>query len=349
MINRQRPTANSQRPTAKVILLLALTFLMASCEKVIDFDPGDISPKIVMISKPVNDSTVTVYLGYSRFFLDNSNFKTEVEDATVILEVNGTPYPTTGEESSIYGPKCYSFAVRPQPGDSLRLSAEVPGYKSVVTAETTIPRLPQIEITDCMIDTSNGYSYDDYYYSGEIAYRMRFKVKSNSNDEYFLVRILMADHEVYGDTVNIRWDTADLNEYWFYVNDPIVNTSDITTFIDMDDGAFSGDEMYFSSEMFQNGEHEFTAEFQDWGGHYSALDVSKRPLYLEVRSLTRDLYLYLVTTEHQSEADVYFSEPVQVHCNVSGGIGIFGGSCSTRFRVSNSRFEHFYNSSYKKR
>ena len=47
---------------------------------------------------------------------------------------------------------------------------------------------------------------------------------------------------------------------------------------------------------------------------------------LEVTNPTRDLYLFRQTVDSYSYDDLLgtFTEPVQIHSNIDGGIGIFG-------------------------
>ena len=77
-----------------ILIVLLLAVVMSSCEKVVDFDPGDVSPYVVVVSKPVSDSLVSVYVGYSRFFLDNSQIIMMIGMAIM------DPQPTTVATSS---------------------------------------------------------------------------------------------------------------------------------------------------------------------------------------------------------------------------------------------------------
>ena len=337
-------------------IFFAALALLSSCEKPIDFDPGEVSPYVVMISKPVNDSLMSVYVGYSRFFLDNRQF-VAISDATVTL-TDGT-----GTYAGVYDPKCfflsdyygyyggdeywygdsvfyggYAFTLRPQPGDTLRLTATVPGYDKTVTASTSIPQLPEIEVVDCIVDTTDYYNY---------YYRLRFKVKSHSDAEYYSVAIKNAVTRYISSSDTYYWDTVNLSPVYFSVNDPLVNSSDIEDVIDGYDGSFYGNEMYFSSDMFQGGEHEFTAVFSlypyDYSDPSNELDYRQVPILLEVKSLTRELYRYektSVNAEYNS-FDGLFSEPTQVICNVKGGIGVFGGASQKTFKTKANRCEVF--------
>ena len=344
-------------------MVLLLAALMSSCEKVVEFDPGDVSPYVVMVSKPVGDSLVSVYLGYSRFFLDNREFNL-IDNATVTI--------TSGNNSAVgtYDPHCfiqrdyyyyddyygyydyygdttyqggYAFTLRPNPGDTMRINAIIPGRDEVVSAMTVVPRQPQIEIVDFVVDT-----IDENMYGSDCNYRLRFRINCNSNREFFCVKLLSGNLQLLEDTT--IWDSINMSSQFFSVNDPIVNNASLEDALDGDDGSFYGREMYFSSERFSGGAHEFTMEFSYYSSVISGADM---PVAIEVRALSEELYRYNITsTGYTSDLDDLFSEPVQVYCNIKGGIGIFGASTNKRVKASNPRVENFNNSSsnyYKKK
>lgn len=339
------------------IILAAM--LATSCEKVVDFDPGEVEPYVVMISKPVGDSLMSVYLGYSRFFLDDRSFNT-IDNATVTLTIGGTSY------TGVYDPNCfmltnyyenddfrlfkkdyyyygdttyfggYTFVRRPAPGDTLRLTATVPGRAEEVTAMTTVPPKPTVEIIDYVVDTvdESAYSQDRYF-------RLRFRLYCNSNKDYFNVKLHLPQR-AWQDTTQY-WDTTNTERFYFSVNDPIVNDPNIEDVMDGYDGHFEGSSMSFSSERFTGGYHDFTLEFYTWNDSWDTL--ASMPVWLSVGTLSEELYRYNVTSAgYSSGIDNLFSEPVQVYCNIKGGIGIVGASTSSRIRVAKPRFENFHNS-----
>lgn len=344
-------------------IIFAALALLSSCEKPIDFDNDEVSPYVVVISKPVSDSLMSVYVGYSRFFLDNRDYN-PVDNAVVILSDGANSYP------GVYDPQCfrsntyyydhydggywtgdstyfggYTFTLRPQPGDTVHLTATVPGYDKVVSATTTMPQSPELEILDCIADTGNGNYYDEYggYYAHSDCYfKVRFKVKSHGGNEYYSVRILNAIYGRIHPTQNIwGWDTTAWESNYFTVSDPLVNSRSFEDIIDGYDGSFYGNEMIFSSELFQNGEHEFTAIFSKWPQAYE--DFSTMPIRIEVKSLSRELYRYEQTAANADYDffDGLFSEPTQVICNIKGGVGVFGGSTGKQFRVQQLRYGTF--------
>lgn len=350
-----------------ILIVLLLAVVMSSCEKVVDFDPGDVSPYVVVVSKPVSDSLVSVYVGYSRFFLDNREFD-GVDNATVTI--------TSGNNTAVgtYDPKCfvqsdyyddwngyygfttyyggYKFTVCPHPGDTMRLNANVPGYDNVVTATTVVPQKPQVEIVDFVIDT-----LDESTYSSSFYYRLRFRINCNSNKEFFSLKLFCAGmYQILDDTAWVwEWDTTHMVGQYFSVSDPIVNNASLEDAIDGDDGSFNGREMYFSSERFSGGAHEFTMEFECYNNSIkqSSINGMEMPVVIEVKALSEEMYRYDITsTGYTSDLDDLFSEPVQVYCNINGGIGIFGASTNKRVKAPNPRVENFNNSSegyYKKK
>ena len=324
-------------------MIVVSLLTLGACSEPIDFDPGQIEPYAVLLSRPMNDSTVCVYLTYSRFFLDNRQ-PASISDATVTLEVNGTASVGTYDADAYMDYGGYTFAVLPQPGDTLKVTASIPGYGKTVKATTSIPPMPEIEVLDYVIDTGKGVTENEYYYYRDYYYyKIRFKVKCHSNDEYYLVSIKYADTKCV-DSV-WAWDTANWARTYFTVSDPLVNTSNLEDAIDGYDGSFYGDEMLFSSELFQNGEHEFTAIASYWP-NFADCDYAELPLRLDVKTLSRELYRYEKTAGNASYDyfETLFSEPVQVMCNIKGGIGIFGGSCCKKFNLPEPRYESFTHS-----
>ena len=341
--------------TIKIFPIICVVLMFCSCQEVLDFDPGEINPYPVMISKPDSeDSVVTVYVSQSRFFLDENNYPGGINGATVVLEVNGTPLTGTFDnDPSNRTYDRYVFNVHPQPGDSLHLTASVPGFDKTMSAGTRVPVKPQVVITDFVIDTTDCYfrEWDSTWVRQNYYFRIKFKLTSTSPKEFYAVRAIISQGVDYNDTTYSHWDTNEVDflyEY-FECNDPIVNTTEMEDLLEGEAStSFYGDKMVFSNELFQSGEHEFTIEFGRWAdeshsGHWGnyMLDYSQIPIRLLVRSLSRDLYLYTLTTQQQSDMDIFFSEPVQVHCNINDGIGIFGASSLNKLHLPAPRFEDF--------
>ena len=320
----------------KYILFALLSWSLGSCFKAVEFDPGEISPYPVLVSRPECDSTVKVYLSYSHFFLADGHADQQITDATVTLDINGVTTQGVYVVDDYAVPLShYSFNVHPAPGDTLSVTARIPGRETPVTAGTRIPQLADYEILDYIIDTTD---IDCYYF------KIRFKAKSHSPIDYYSVKFFVSDSYDSDDTTGTLWSTDEsgFRQVYFSVNDPIVNSNDVTTVIDGEDGSFYDSEMVFTSELFSGGEHEFTAIFGMWvNSDEKRRDFSQLPVYMHVRTLSQDLYRYNLTRDLNSESDGILSEPVQIYCNVHGGIGIFGASSLRKIHLTAPRFEHF--------
>jgi len=347
--------------TKNIIFLPFIALLLVSCEKQIDFEPEDVSPYVVMVSKPEGDSLMSVYLGRSRFFLDNRDFGS-INDATVTLTAGGV------SSVGIFTPQCfmllndnfyyekkskdyyddyyyydtiyydgYTFTLRPRPGDTVRLSAIIPGVVEPVTATTVIPNRPHVEILDFAADTLDEAGYSNLYY------RVRIRVY-NEGLNFFGVSLSRGEARRTDIDSAMRWDSSIVRQVSFEVNDALVNNQSLESALDGDDGSFSGYNMYFSSELFSGGYHDFTLEFSGYWKQ-DGVDQLDIPLYVNVTQFSEDLYRYNLTTrKSDSDLDELFAEPVQVYCNINGGIGILGGSTKLSLRAPRAIAENFYNS-----
>lgn len=323
---------------SKIFLLMVFSAaLLVSCEDMIEFDPGQVDPYVVVISRPEADSLITVNMSYSRFFLDGHNMK-KINDATLMLDINGSGYM-----ASPMGDGNYLFNVSPRQGDTLTLTALVPGYDKMVSAGTRIPSEPDVQILDFIADTTSYY---------ETYYRVRFKVNSPQNNEYYSMNILHADYVYDYETDDYIYDTTIFFKTAFSMDDPLISSyTDIEDFLDFDETGFYGEEVVFSSESFTGGSHEFTAEFYMYNYYYSGYYMyvnndSLMKINMCFRSLSHDLYLYGRTAVESDPLSQIVSEPVQVICNINGGVGIFGASTKKTLRLPAPRYEDFHHDDY---
>lgn len=302
-----------------MISLVAL--LVSSCEKVIEFEPDEVTPYVVMISRPESDSLVTVSLSRSQFFLDEGTSVSYIDDATVTLHVGDATYDGTYSTASHNG--CYQFGVRPHPGDSLYLEATVPGVEGTVSAGTRMPVMPTVEVLDYVIEKSR---YSSYYYN----HKLTFRLKGGSGREYYSLSLSSCTPIVREGETTAEWDTVNgvFDGLYFRCEDAILNDIDVETVFDRNEGTFGGRVLNVSNELFKDGEHVFTFEFEHENYYLMPTDCDEIPVWLKVSSISPELYRYNQSVESQGFGDDLFSEPVQVLCNINGGIGIFGATTS---------------------
>ena len=129
----------------KLFLLLSISLVYISCEKIIPFE-GDVNiPKLVINSIFQSDSTFKVHVSSSRSVIDTASFQ-NIEDAVVtIKDDNGSIIETLNyEENGFYIGQTY-----PQENQTYSLQVSHPNYSNITSSDS----LPS-PITINSIDTS---------------------------------------------------------------------------------------------------------------------------------------------------------------------------------------------------
>lgn len=287
---------------------------MTACEKQIDIDAGYQEPKLVIDAIGTTDTLLSVNITESRPIFgahSSSEGFPPVTNATVNLTANGVIYTASREDNH------YLFPYTPQGGDQLSLQIDVPGHPSV-SAMTTVP-------ADPLIGEVAFSDYDDGY---DLTFRIPLTDRANSTD-YYLITMHHYDtiFETYyiQDSVPIH-DTIYNHDAYFYCDDPLVVTD--VSVLDMigEYGipSFFGETMLFTDERMDGQSH--TIEIKCNNPYYNLPYEVHITFVIEVASLSRDAYLYLKTLQSARESSDMlnlFSEPVQIHSNIDGGIGIF--------------------------
>ncbi len=280
----------------KTLAILAALLMLGACTKDLEMDFDDIEPQVVAMSCVEPDSTLMLRLTYSRFFLSDRPFRT-IDDATASLTVNGT---VTEEVVAAAGGN-YGFAYRPQPGDRLDLRVSVPG-RDAVSASTTVPHPASLANLRASL-----ISHDQY----DCTYSVRFTLDDPADeDNFYIIRVI--NHRHYSD----EYGNHDRDAYCrFSCNDYLLTEGiDLGSLLDGDNpGEYYGGEFFFTDGNINGLSHEVEL--------LCSTENEAPELYLVITSCSRDRYLYEFST--RSHDDDIFGEPMQVHCNIDGGIGIF--------------------------
>ena len=323
--------------------LFAAAVLLAACEKQIDIDVDDLEPQVVVKAQTEVGTPLSVGLTYSRPVYGNfyvyygDDYFRKVTDATVTLTVDGTATETTTHNSGTY-----TFAHIPQPGEVLKLNISVPGHDEV-SATDTVPLRPNISD----IDTSS--TIGDGYFDVMQNINIDFSLNDDASvDNYYSIRLREVDTIIttYSDNNgNIVSQDASMDEFycWFECTDYLL-VSNTNIDVDIEDptvsSTYSGTAMYFTDATINGQSHRIRIKprqyswgygYYDYEDYYPSDITANVTLYLEVTAFSRDLYLYRQTINSYIDDELlgFFSEPVQVHSNISGGIGIFGVSSTT--------------------
>lgn len=317
--------------SAQFAVLLCL--VIVSCEKVVEFRGDEQSPVVVVVSEPEPDATMAVRLTYSRFFLSGGNFKV-IGNADVKVSVAGTTY------SGVFNDSAYVFPYSPNEGDSIELSIRMRngGEDTVLTAGTRIPFRPNITLKQ-----PDGAMY-------------HFTLNDRPGERnYYRLRVQMIDTVVvYYDSVGRRLydpddssivvrDTARYIQWCGFGCSDAVLTTNVSTSFDIE-GEDSYYELFFTDELFDGQRRDITIKCDGDSYYYDDYDYYKHratqkaknvrdAIYLYIESLSKEAYLYELSRSKQLDEDFFLTEPVQVQCNVVGGIGIFGGKATSVVRL----------------
>ena len=161
----------------RLLIILASALLVTGCVKDLEYDFEDVEPRVVVMSCVEPDTTIGLRLTFSRFFLSMDRFRT-IDNADVALRVNGQPLPGAAVMTSSGD---YTHPYRPQAGDRLELSVQVPG-KPAVSASTMVPGA--VDITDLRMLEHPSSTADNPVYA------IRFTLHDPANeDNYYFIRI----------------------------------------------------------------------------------------------------------------------------------------------------------------
>jgi len=296
------------------IPIIALILLLSSCTKQIEFDGEETDPMPVMVSYVEADSAFSVKMSLSRFFLSGGDFK-YVNDASLRAEVNGV---ASGMTFRRVGEGYYLSDGALHAGDTMTLHVSVPGHGDV-TAGCRMPEVPVV--TD--IKATPKYSIDSEYWE-EYDYRyppytytdvdFSFVLHEPAGrDNYYMIRAFAVDSA-----------TGQRDKLVLQVDDDVIYDVEVSDdIIDLGSGVdySSGWEVLFSDDRIGGQRHTIKGTVQ------SVALPATGTVVLQICSVSRDTYLYLATLKAQQYSGggiTFIEEPVQIHTNVEGGIGILG-------------------------
>jgi hypothetical protein len=305
------------------MVLMLMPFLF-SCEKEIEFKGGEVKPLMVMNGFLQSDSAVKVHLSASRFFLDDRDFKA-LGNAEVELWKDGAKI-----ENLVYdGNGWYKGSCIARQGDVLTLKATCAGYDAV-EAETEILRpTPLLQIDTANLAHEITYDKDTYYLTMNGDIDLVFQDDADKENYYELntyIKLYYADGH------------TSIHSVYFKSDAIVYHQSGTELNFDDDDYDSTYGEPYppFSDELINGKKYSMKIKIKDFhfysywtdNTNYSNQIPVRTEFCAELVSLTRSIYLF--STTRKTALDSYntvvelFSEPVQIHSNVKGGIGLLG-------------------------
>lgn len=307
----------------KIMLYIVpvVIMLLASCEKRIEFDYEEVQPKVVVQSHNTVGDNVSITLTESRPIFgyhssaESRSFRT-IENAQAVLTVGGNSYAATQNGG------VYSFGYQPQSGDVMTLSVNVPGHDAI-SASTTVPmsvNVGNVSLVRGVDETT-----------------ILIPINDDGDDEnYYGIRI--REMYIYNTQGSQQIDT----EYvWFECEDPLFVESDLGSIFMDEPGTlpcFGGREFLIDDGRINGLSHTLkltvSRELKTWVSSTG----DRREYELIITSYSRDEYMYrkaFVSGRVNDLDDIlgFFAEPMQIHCNINGGCGLFGARVDRTFDI----------------
>lgn len=319
-----------------LFLFAALSFV--GCETVVEFKGEYMEPQMVLYSVVTADEPVRVYLSNSVFVLDEATPSkqtgaevelyvdgefverlTEVDYDEVITEVVGDYVYTETINHHYYEGKhtCSS-------GDEVEIRARHQNFEGEVRGKTIIPEKAHTGDLSATISPQE----EDEYSSSTIKGNVYCPITDEAGvANYYLlhgyVRLQMPSEDNgnlyyyerwFGYNNEIVFTGADTNEMF---EDLLGNTRHLGADVVFDDSLIDGEEDYPLTMTYGFLEEESVEE----------------PIFrVECWQIDDNLYKYLRSVE-LAESDNFISEPVQIHSNIEGGIGLVGSRSALVLRT----------------
>jgi len=315
---------------SKIVIYTAfvLISLLSSCEKTIDFNGKVPDPQLVMNCIALPDSTITVNLTKSKFFLSSGQGFTTVDNAIVTATINDTlkvNLTNTGNGN-------YGSGIIPKPNDKVRIDASAPSLESVWAEVNVQPKMTIISIDTTWVKIDNSYSYPIYNLTGDSiignAYNAEVKIKIKFQDNateqnYYRLNV--------SNGLNYRSGYSSYGSGYSGVEfDDIVfgNTTQQGSILDIVSGTYGNN--CFTDELINGKEYSLSIKSTTTRNIYlpgkkaGGDIVSKNELIIDLQQLSKSYYLYIKTKDASMSSNPLFSEAVQIYTNIKGGMGILG-------------------------
>lgn len=298
----------------KIIILLIILLHLLACESIVDVDLPKQESKIVVNSLFTPDSSWKVNISKSLGTFDNSNVindqygdyrKTvpEITNANVeIWEGDNFIIKLEYSQNGFY----VTENIFPESNKFYQIKVSAENFNSI-TAINSVPIAPAIlNVENSIVENSD--------YGGSTELEISFKDQENVDNYYSLA--LMRTYPS-GYSYNI----------WFESEDVIFSGGSTISF--EDESLFYGSQALFDDAIFDGKNYSLRII----NNEYYYQDDAKIEIVLT--SLSKELFTYQKSIDAQRKAqDNPFSEPVFIHGNIEGGLGIFGGYNSTYYKLN---------------
>lgn len=360
--NKMKPIKLNSIFTALCIFV----FICSACERTVEIDLEEHTPRLTVNSLFSPDSTIIVALSNSVGALSDSNINyigganvelyegenlievltEKVRNDTFVYDYENIPSDTTiyiiGTDTNtivnyiqvpagydIVSTPYYESTIIPQPNVNYKLKAQKSGFADVEAEgniPTTVPSA-SFDISGLILqEQSFGSEEDGYKY---IEGNVKITVDDPAGEENFYEIKLFTYFE---DSIFAYFGANEEDKIFLEVV-PITSMVYYSSSEDLSaELGTEAEQSVFSDVLFDGESKVFRLNYLygDLGRSSSA----NNKLVVEVIAVSKDYYRYKTSVESQSFSDGDpFSEPVFVYSNVENGYGIFAGFQSAKYEV----------------
>lgn len=285
---------------------LCLILVFTSCQVIVDIDPVEYEPVLVLnciladdsIGLPIQNLTLTA----SKDILDSSTSYLPIGGADIALYEDNILVATAAEYQAGY----YGFNYSPKAGSTYKIAANAANYTPAIS-ESTIP----FPAADISIDEFTPIPEGNF--EKEQTYRLTYTIDDVEGDDYY-------DTELYISYTTGSIESGSLNRRIVKVSFRELGAN--LELLDEEDTS-----RVFSDALFDGKRHTRTIEFDYW--NKEKIVSEHTDILLDVRHCSEAYYAYFTSIENQvNSKENPFSEPVPVYNNIENGLGIFASYSS---------------------
>jgi hypothetical protein len=309
---------NSKTYSSTILMstFLAVMFLFTmSCEKELELKDSDPTREIVVNGVvPANDSIQLQIFRTSGVLTPDT--ACPLTNATVSMYVNDIALGQFLHNGhGVYTGDNRKF----KPGDNCRIEVQCDGYDAV-EAVTTIPYPTTLGDYEVTFQKSADYYYD------EPAPHISITLHDPADEaNYYELEVIGHSwvYESHYEIVNDDWTEVVTDSSYFATQIYIQSDDPVLT----ENFSWYGNSIFFDDHLI-NGKNYKLIFYLD---PYIEYDTQYDSLFVNLKTLSKELYLYRNTYRKQVDANENpFAQPVQVYSNIDGGFGIFGGYSNFR-------------------
>ncbi len=283
-----------------VIGFICVVCFFSSCEKQVDLDIPNQTPKMVINSILAPGENLLLNLRRSFTIADRNNdslwYNQQIENSYFKLYKNDQFVGDLSVDPTnklLYKLNYSKF----EAGDKYTLIGKAIGFPSIF-AETVIPGKPEVYITNFVYN-----SVEQHFYK----FSLEVNIVDNISDENYYIVSLSSKN----------------NNSLFYIYNGENNQVADPSIIELNNDYYLSDKLFNGNTKVISIQSNFITQI--------SVPNQTDTFWVDCKAITKDFYDYMISTYKQNANDFdIFAEPTLIKHNIMGGYGVFGACNSVR-------------------